>query len=140
MIAVLPTCTIRNLFAQERITYYQGQTSSSPFKISAHFLFNRGIPSKTNAPLTTPTHRTPATKDVEAVLWARLYLMAGPGQVAVGPTSGKKTMPSFSLVQLELACLGYELDLILNSTGQPTGVLCFGHALCQVAADFFFFF
>lgn len=64
VIAVLPSCTIRSLFTQERITYYpyyRGQTSSSPFEISAHFLFNRGVPGKTNAPLLTSTH---------AQLWA----------------------------------------------------------------------
>lgn len=59
VIAVLPSCTIRNLFTQDRITYYpyyRGQTSSSPFEISAHFLFNRGVPGKTNTPLLTSIH------------------------------------------------------------------------------------
>lgn len=56
VITVPSRCTVRNLFTQERITYYRGQTSPSPFEISAHFLFNRAVPGKTNFPLTVSTH------------------------------------------------------------------------------------
>lgn len=45
---------------------------SSPFKISAHFLFNRGIPSKTDSPHTASTHITVATKEMEAVYSGKL--------------------------------------------------------------------